>query len=66
MTLNQMNRTSIFKVELRDGSAEILAMETMSALPIEEKVAMAMAVIPREGVTAIQAGTERIDVMPYK
>ena len=60
------NRTSIFKVMLQGGTAEIMAMETMSALPIEEKVAMAMAVIPRQGITAIQAGTERIDVMPYK
>ncbi len=60
------NRTSILKVTLQGGTAEIIAMETMSALPIEEKVAMAMAVIPREGVMAIQAGTERIDVMPYK
>jgi hypothetical protein len=60
------NRTSIFKVELRDGSAEILAMETMSALPIEEKVAMAMAVIPREGVRAILSGTEKILVMDFK
>jgi len=60
------NRTAIFKVELKDGTAEILAMETMSALPIEEKVAMAMAVIPREGVKAIQAGTKKILVMDYK
>ncbi len=48
------NRTNIFKVELENGTAEILAMETMSAIPIEDKVAMAMAVIPREGVKAIK------------
>ena len=60
------NRTAIFKVELKDGSAEILAMETMSALPIEDKVAMAMAVIPREGVRFIRAGTENIKVMNLK
>ena len=60
------NRTAIFKVELKDGTAEILAMETMSALPIEEKVAMAMAVIPREGVKSIKAGTETIRVMGFK
>jgi hypothetical protein len=39
-------------------------METMSAIPIEEKVAMSMAVIPRAGVVAIQAGTEKIPVIP--
>ena len=60
------NRTSILKVTLQGGTAEIIAMETMSALPIEEKVAMAMAVIPREGITAIQTGAEKIQVMPYK
>jgi len=60
------NRTAIFKVELKDGSAEILAMETMSTLPIKEKVAMAMAVIPREGVRAIRSGTEYIKVMNFK
>ena len=58
------NRTSILKVTLQDGTVEIIAMETMSALPIEEKVAMAMAVIPRGGVMTIQAGSETIRVMP--
>jgi len=56
------NRTSIGMVKLVDGVLEIVAMETMSALPIEDKVAMAMAVIPRAGVKFIQAGTSRIPV----
>jgi hypothetical protein len=60
------NRTLIFKVTLQDGTVEILAMETMSALPIEDKVAMSMAVIPREGVMAIRAGNEEIRVTPYQ
>ena len=60
------NRTSILKVTLQDGTAEIIAMETMSAMPIEEKVAMAMAVIPRDGVMVIRAGTETIQIMPYQ
>jgi hypothetical protein len=37
-------------------------METRSALPIEDKVAMAMAVIPRAGVESIQVGNEQIPV----
>jgi hypothetical protein len=41
---------------------EILAMETMSAMPIEDKAAMAMAVIPRAGVRFIRAGEEQIPV----
>ena len=57
------NRTSILKVTLQNGTAEIIAMETMSAMPIEEKVAMAMAVIPRDGVMSIKTGTEKIQVI---
>ncbi len=56
------NRTFIAKVTLQDGVAEVVAIETMSAIPIEDKVAMALAVIPREGVEFIQAGSERIPV----
>ncbi len=48
------NRTNIFKVTLISGVAEILAMETMTAMPIEDNAAMAMAVIPRAGVKAIR------------
>ena len=56
------NRVSIFKITLKDGAIEILAMETMSALPIEDKVAMALAEIPRAGVESIQAGNQQIPV----
>jgi hypothetical protein len=59
------NRMAIGKVILKHGVAEILARETLSALPIQEKVAMAMALIPRAGVEAIAAGNERIPVGPY-
>lgn len=48
------NRTNIFKVTLTEGVAEVLAMETMSAMPIEDRAAMAIAVIPRAGVKAIR------------
>jgi len=58
------NRTSILKVMLKERTAEIFAMETMSALPIEDKVAMAMAVIPRKGIKFIQAGKVKIEVKP--
>jgi len=43
------NRTSIAKVTIQDGVAEVMAFETMSSAPVEDKAAMAMAVIPREG-----------------
>jgi len=57
------NRTRIGKVHVTDGVAEVLAMETMSAMPIEEKVAMSLAVVARKGITAIQAGDERISIL---
>lgn len=56
------NRTSIFKVTLKDDTIEVLAVETRSALPIGDKAAMAMAVIPRDGVGSIQTGTQRIPI----
>jgi hypothetical protein len=56
------NRTNIFKVPLSNGTAQVMAMETMSATPIEDKVAMALAVIPRAGIEAILAGEKRIAV----
>jgi hypothetical protein len=56
------NRTSIFKVRRKDGVAEILAMETLSAIPIGDKVALALAEVPRAGIRYLQSGQERIPV----
>jgi len=56
------NRTSFAKATLTGGILTILAMETQSARPIEDKVAVAMAVVPRAGVNSIQSGTHRISV----
>jgi len=56
------NRISIFKITLKDGVIDILAMETRSALPIEDKVAMVMAVIPLVGVEFIQIGKQQVPV----
>jgi len=47
-------------VNATDGVAEVLAMETMSALPIEDKVAISLVGIPRKGVKAIQIGGRNI------
>jgi hypothetical protein len=56
------NRISIGKVNVKNGVAEVLAMETMSAMPIEDKVAMSLVVVARQGITAIQTGDEIIPV----
>jgi len=51
------NRTNILKVVLdTDGVVEVLAMQTLSARPIKDKVAMAMAVIPRAGIIRLKTG----------
>jgi hypothetical protein len=60
--LDYYNRTSIFQVTLKGGVAEVMAVETRSAQPIEDKVAMALALVPRAGVKFIQAGSKPIPV----
>ncbi|MEA3441145.1 MAG: hypothetical protein U9R58_12780 [Chloroflexota bacterium] len=56
------NRISIGKVNVIKGVAELLAMETMSAMPIQDKVAMSLVVVVSEGITAIQAGDKNIQI----
>jgi hypothetical protein len=56
------NRISIGKVNVTNGVAELLAMETRSALPIEDKVAISMVKVTRQGITAIQSGDEIIPI----
>ena len=56
------NRLSIFKITLTGDTVEVMAMETRSALPLEDHAAMAMAAIPRDGIKYIQAGNESIPV----
>ena len=47
---------------MKDGVAEVLAMETMSAMPIEDKVAMSLAVVPRKGIESIQSSEGMLPV----
>ena len=57
------NRTTIARVQMKDGVLEVLAAETTSAAPIEDKVAIALAVISRKGIEAIQAGERRVSLL---
>lgn len=57
------NSIRIGKVNVTSGVAEVLAMETMSAKPIEDTVAMSLVVVPRRGISGIQAG---VGVIPIK
>jgi hypothetical protein len=56
------NRISIGKVNLTNDVIDILAMETMSAMPVENHVALSIAVIPRKGITAINIGDKNINI----
>jgi hypothetical protein len=48
------NSIRIGKVNVKNGVAEVLAMETMSARPIEDKVGMSMVVVSRKGIKSIR------------
>lgn len=56
------NSIGIGKVNVTNGVAEVLAIETMSAMPIEDKVAMSIVVVAREGISGIQVGDEVISI----
>jgi len=56
------NHISIGKMILKEGVVEVIAMETLSARPIEDVVAMSMAVVSRAGVTGIMSREGVIEV----
>ena len=56
------NRISIGKVSVKDGVAEVLAMETMSAVPIEDRVAMSLVVVASEGINGLRVGNGIINI----
>jgi hypothetical protein len=56
------NRISIGKIVVKNGVAEVIAMETLSARPIEDKVALSMALVSRKGIKGIQARNGVIQV----
>ena len=58
------NRIRIGRVTFVNDVAEILAMETISAMPIEDKVAMSLAVVPRQGINFIKSGDSLIEIRP--
>jgi len=52
------NNIRIGKVSVTSGLAEVLAMETKSAMPIEDNVFISLVVVARQGITALQIGNE--------
>jgi hypothetical protein len=59
------NRISIGRVNVKNGVAELLAMETMSAMPIEDKVAMSMVLVAKKGIEGLKAGDDIIQISNF-
>jgi hypothetical protein len=60
------NRIRIGKVNVTNGVAEVLAMETMSAMPIKDKVAMSLVLVGRQGITGIRSVGEIVQINKSK
>jgi acid phosphatase (class A) len=58
------NRLSIGRVTVTGGIAEVIALETLSAIPVEDKVALSMAVVDRAGIFAVQSGQVVMPIRP--
>lgn len=55
------DKTSIAAMKLKDGVLDVVAIETRSSLPIEDKV-FAMAVVSRDGVASLKAGDKLLRI----
>jgi len=60
------NRVSIGQVKVTKGVADVLAMETMSAAPIEDQVGMALVVVARKGISAVRVGDQDVSIESKK
>jgi hypothetical protein len=60
--LNSYHRVKIDRVELTDGEARVVALEAVSARPAPDRIALALAVLPRAGVRALRLGPWRVEV----
>lgn len=56
------NAIRIGAVNLEGGTAEVIAMETMSARPIEELVGISFVVVPRSNINRLHSGDTVIDI----
>jgi len=56
------NRKATTKVTLLKGLLEVQGIETVTSVPVTDKVAMAMAEVPRQGVKTLRAGDKFIPV----
>ena len=60
------NTIRIARVNVMDGVAKVLAMETRSAKPIEDKVGMSMVVVSRKGLKSIRTGEGTVPISGFR
>ena len=58
-----LNKLDILAVTIKDGTLDILAKQTQTAAPIEDKLYISFAVISRAGVKAIQNGDLKLQIL---
>jgi len=49
-------------VKVTDGEPDVIAMEIMFAMPIQDKVAMSMVVVPRENIRSVRTAAGPIPI----
>jgi hypothetical protein len=61
--VNYYNRTAIGRMKLTGGVLDVVAMATLSSLPVEDRVAIVLAVVPRKGIWFIHVPGGKIPVL---
>ena len=56
------NRIRIGRVKVKNRVGEVVAMETMSAIPIEDRVAMSMVQVSRAGISSLRTAQGVIEI----
>ncbi|MGD9071083.1 MAG: hypothetical protein PVI69_04900 [Desulfobacterales bacterium] len=49
-------------MSVKDGVAEVLAMETLSTMPIEDRVTISLVVVARDGINDLRDGNGIIKI----
>ena len=62
--LSFYNKAAIGSVLIKDAALDVLVRETMTSMPIEDKVFMVLALIPRTGAIYLNANQEKVFIVP--
>lgn len=58
------NKAAMGSVVIKDAGLDVLVRETMTSMPIEDKVFMVLALIPRTEALYLISGKERVPIVP--